>query len=361
MHVKDILDRAKEEFRFYLNSPQMHNTQKKANGLRFIQECKKYMEVFGENSKDRFIFLFSIFLHINSKDDLSIRLYRRTYSNQDNEYPYDIYGYKEFDERLHQDNFIFLDWLESELLSFNLTLKEESHNSVLSENSFHQVLKKAFINLQRIEEFVFDVTKPKKRIEIDYTYHEIYQYKKINTSIKDDILRIILDLEFESIYHKIGNLIACIGYLTMYNEYTLKSSNREVYKYGIHDNIYKIYNWLEKELTDIKIINKKDRGRPFKIKTNSPKIKWEGKNTELRDLFLALKDKHWISIEDDNYKDVCESILGLFVIKGKPESFYEIMKPYQKEQEEVTKVTGVTKIKEKKTRFSGIIGMNKKM
>lgn len=362
MHVRDILDRAKDKFQNYLNPQYSYGDEKKDNGVQSIQDCKKDMEIFEAEPKDRFIFLFSVFLHINSKDDVYVKIYNnQSYSPQNQELSYDIYGYAEFDKRVHQDNFIYLNWLESELFSFDLIQKEKNHNSALSENSFHQILKNAFINLQKIKELVFDIPKSKKRIKIDGTAYEVYQYTKIDTLIKNDTLRILTNLEFESIYHKIGNLIACIRYLTMYNEYTSGSSNREIYKHGIHPNIYKIYHWLEKELTDVKIINKKERGRHPKVKNNNPKIKWEGKNTELRDLFIVLKDRGWISIEDDNYKDACESILDLFIIKGKQESFYEIMKPYHQKNEEVTKVTEVTKIKEKKTRFSGIIEKNKKI
>lgn len=82
MQVRDILDKAKEEFKYFLNSPYENNAQKKVNGLEFIQKCKKYMEVLGENEKDRFIFLFSIFLHTNSEQDLHLKIYEIDYYNK---------------------------------------------------------------------------------------------------------------------------------------------------------------------------------------------------------------------------------------------------------------------------------------
>lgn len=362
MHVKDILDKAKEKFPKYLNPPHTGGDEKKDNGVQFIDECKKYIEVFGENQKDRFIFLFSIFLHINSKDDLYVKFYPQQYPNQNTELlVYDICGYEEFNIRLNQDNFIFLEWLESELLNFNLKKKVERHNSTLSENSFHGILKNAFVNLQKIEELIFDIPKAKKRIIIAGTYYEVYQYRKINTLIKNDILRILTDLQFESIYHEIGNLIACIQYVTMYNEYTTGSSEREIYKHGTHDSIHKIYDWLENKLVDIKITKEKVRGRPHKIKSNAPTIKWNGGNKELKDLFAELECKGWITIENQKIIDVCESILDLFIINKKEKSLYEIMKPYNQKDENLTFLTNITKKENKKTRFSGIVDINKKI
>ena len=177
--------------------------------------------------------------------------------------------------------------------------------------------------------------------------------------IKNSIIERFTKVEFESNIYKVAYLIALIKYLPMYNEYIPSNPEREMYDCNVHDNIYKIYKCLEKEVVSINF--KKERGRPLKIKTNSPKIKWEGKPIELSDLFNALLGKGWISIEKNHRKEASDSILDLFIVKGKPVSFYENMKPHHQKNEDETKVTEVTKIKEKKTRFSGIIEKNKKI
>ena len=361
MQLGNILEKARNESMKYMNSPHTFMEDKRDDGIQFIADCKRYVERY-DDSKDRFVFLFSIFLHINSEDGLSSRLYNTDSIKKEHELSYDFFGYKEFNKIKCQDNIIFLSWLNSELFSY-VDKKVENNDFNISENIFHQILKNAFEDLMTIKELIFDVSKSKRKIIIYGRYQEVYQYRKISIDIKNSIIERFTKVEFESNIHKVAYLIALIKYLSMYNEYTPNNPEREMYDCDVHDSIYKIYKCLEKEL--MSIIIKKESGRNPKLKTNIPKIKWKGKNTELRDLIIELKNKGWISIEDENYKDACESILSVFMIKGKQESFYEIMKPYHQKNEDltevVTEVTKITKIKEKKTRFSGIIDITKKI
>ena len=345
MYLEKILDNAYKTYKMYDNDSR--NTDRGEEIiLQFREDSLKY-----KTSKERFIFLFSIFLHLNSDNYIDINLNGERQPNDSS-----IFGYQEYNEEFNNKNKIFLCWLQDELLSYDFIEENEKISAIKSATIFHKVLQKAFVNLQKMKGFIYDMTKPMKTVKVKYDdWADNFEFKK-NTNEDIELYLRGHKEEYEVSALNIAYLVALIKYLPMYNQYTIDSYERPKYDIHYHSQLEKINKYLRKILEEIEIKEIKRTKKDASNEDNPFKLKWMGEKTDLSDLFQELIEKGWIEqySNRENAK-ASRAIMDLFDTtrcnKGKHQalSFGQLMKTSMKEDlidltPKKTKVTKVTKI-----------------
>jgi GTPase SAR1 family protein len=330
MHIETILAKAFYEYKGYFLESDEDRDEDSYTAEQLIEQFKVNSAIFDNRYKERFIYLFAVFLHINSKEDIKVQL-----NNEIFDYGYEVLGYKNLDRKLIRQNDIFLNWLHKEILKYDFNEDSEKLSRLTHKIRFHHILQETFDEVEGIKDFIYDTSKPQKsiynfRLKTNY---EVYEFKKHTIEDIDLFFRGKADLYEESTL-KIAYWVALIKYLPMYNQYTTDCHERPKFDNSFHKPLEKIYQYLIKSLEKVELIEKKTLGRKPKNKDETYKLKWNGRKTDLRDLINELIDKGWLEpIEENNYKSASESIMNLFDThlskKGEDQflSFYQTMKP----------------------------------
>ena len=275
-----------------------------------IENCKNYLNAF-KNTKEKFIFLFDIFLHINSIENFNVKL-----NGIIHPVGYKVFGYKELNEKDIEVNRFYFDWLNKELLSFDFKDSIQDEGLVLGIHYFHQVLNSAFFDLIEMESFIYDTTKPKKEVfvwRLRKTFHN-YDFQNHNESEIELFFRSKIE-KYEEPTLKIAYIVAVIEYLSMYNQYTEDGKERPLNRSTNHKALTKIYNYLTKTIEKIDFTQPIKRGRPSQNKQeNDYRLVWKGGHEQLSDLIYELNEKGWIEPIDET-TNVAELIMGLFKVK----------------------------------------------
>ena len=275
-----------------------------------IENCKNYLNAF-KNTKEKFIFLFDVFLHINSIENFNVKL-------NDIIHPvgYKVFGYKELNEKDIEVNRFYFNWLNRELLSFDFKDSIQDEKLILGTHYFHQVLDSAFFDLIEMENFIYDTTKPKKEVfvwRLRKTFHN-YEFQNHTENELELFFRSKIE-KYEEPSSKIAYMVSVIEYLSMYNQYTADGKERPLNRIANHKALTKIYNYLTKNIEKIDFIQPVKRGRPSKNKQeNDYRLNWKGSHIQLADLIYELNKKGWIEPIEET-KNVAELIMGLFKVK----------------------------------------------
>ncbi|MCU0469887.1 MAG: hypothetical protein MUF58_14930 [Arcicella sp.] len=309
MHIETILTKAHYEYQSYFLESDENKDEDSETAEEIIEIFRKNSLIFKNRYKEKFIYLFTVFLHMNSKEDVKVKL-----NNEIFDYGYEVFGYNNLDRNLIERNDIFFNWLHREILKYDFNEDSEKLSRLTQKIRFHHVLQEAFEDLKSMKDFIYDTSMPKKSI---YNFrlrtnYEAYEFKKHTIEDIDLFFRGKADLYEESTL-KIAYWIALIKYLPMYNQYTTDCFERPKFDNSFHKPLEKIYQYLIKSLEKMELLEKKPLGRKPKNKDEMYKLKWNGKKTDLRDLINELIDKEWLEpIEENNYKSASESIMNLF-------------------------------------------------
>ncbi len=288
-----------------------------------IENCKAYFNVF-KNQRDKFIFLFDVFLHINSVENIEVKLNGEIFSDG-----YKVFGFEELSKNDIDVNKLFFDWLNRELLLFDFSNSIQDAKPILEYHYFHQVLETAFRDLTEMNNFIYDTTKPKKKVfvyRLRKTF-EVYEFQNHNEGEIDLFFRNKIE-KYEEPTLKIAYMVSLIEYLSMYNQYTEDGKDRPLKRSSNHKALTKIYNYLTKTIEKIDLKQSAGRGRPkINRHENDYKLNWKGTQAQLVDLIYELDKKGWIEKIEET-KNMAESILGLFKVKDSDNisSFQQNMK-----------------------------------
>jgi hypothetical protein len=255
-----------------------------------VERCKEYLNVF-KDSKERFIFLFDVFLHINSVENIEVSLNGEMFSDG-----YKAFGFKELTEKDIVVNRFFLDWLNSELLQFDFNDSIQDEKPILSYNYFHQASENAFFDLIEMNNFIYDTTKPKREIYV-YRLRKTFKVYEFQNHTENE-----LELFFRSKIEKydeptlrIAYMVSIIEYLSMYNQYTEDGKERPLNRSTNHKALTKIYNYLTKTIEKVDFKKPVKRGRPtINKQEHDYRLNWKGSHTQLSDLIYELEKKGWI-------------------------------------------------------------------
>jgi hypothetical protein len=275
-----------------------------------IENCKNYLNAF-KNPKEKFIFLFDVFLHINSIENFEVSLNGEIYPNG-----YKVFGFKELNKKDIEVNRFYFDWLNRELLSFDFKDSVQDEELVLGIHYFHQILNSAFFDLIEMKNFIYDTTKPQKKVFVWRLQKTFYVYEFQNHTENELELFFRSKIEkYEEPTLKIAYMVSVIEYLSMYNQYTEDGKERPLNRSANHKALTKIYNYLTKNIEKIDFKTPASRGRPkINKQENDYRLNWKGTHPQLADLIYELNKKGWID-QIEETKNVSELIMGLFKVK----------------------------------------------
>ena len=152
MHIETILAKAFYEYKSYFLESDEDRDEDSYTAEQLIEIFKKNSAIFDNRYKERFIYLFAVFLHMNSKEDIKVQL-----NNEIFDYGYEVLGYKNLDYKLMRGNAIFLIWLYKEILNYDFNEESQKLSRHDSKIRFHHVLQESFYELQDMKDFIYEI------------------------------------------------------------------------------------------------------------------------------------------------------------------------------------------------------------